>query len=247
MVTNLLFAPGRTNTLPATLPQGSDTMKTIFRLDASIRQEGSVTRAVADTLEASLQNRLGDSTVTRRDVGFSPLPATAWAASALAGFVPQDQRSPEQTEAQQLAAELADELAHAQAFIFAVPLYNFGVSQHVKTWVDLVLTDPRFAPGASKILAGRPAYLVVARGGGYGAGTPRHGWDHATGWLLRILGDVFELDVELIETELTLADVTPAMASLRDLAAQNLQNAHGAATLHGEKLAALLAGSIAAE
>ena len=223
-------------------------MKTIFRLDASIRKEGSVTRAIADTLQASLLENLDHGGVTHRDVGLSPLPATAWAASAFAGFVPEDQRSREQKEAQSLAAELADELINAEAYLFAVPLYNFGVSQHVKAWLDLVVTDPRFAPGAPKLLAGRPAYLIEARGGGYGADTPRHGWDHATGWLMRILADVFALDVELIEAELTLADVTPAMESLRHLAAQNLQNAHGTAAQHGEKLASLLIGSsVAAE
>jgi FMN-dependent NADH-azoreductase len=222
-------------------------MKKMFRLDASIRQEGSVTRAVADTLQSALASRLGDSSITHRDVGLSPLPSTVWAASAFAGFVPEDQRSYEQKHAQLLASELADELVGAEAYIFAVPLYNFGVSQHMKTWVDMLLTDARFAPGAPKILAGRPAYLIVARGGGYGAGTPRHGWDHATGWLTRILADVLGLDVELIETELTLADVTPAMASLRELAAQNLNDAHGTAALHGEKLASLLIGRVAAE
>ena len=57
------------------------------------------------------------------------------------------------------------------------------------------------------------------RGGGYGAGTPREGWDHATPYLLRILGDVWGADVTLVEAELTLADVVPAMAELRDAAA----------------------------
>ena len=57
------------------------------------------------------------------------------------------------------------------------------------------------------------------RGGGYGAGTPREGWDHATPYLLRILGDVWGADVTLVEAELTLADVVPALAELRDAAA----------------------------
>ncbi|HEY0032363.1 MAG TPA: NAD(P)H-dependent oxidoreductase [Devosia sp.] len=222
-------------------------MTSIFRLDSSIRQDGSVTRAVADTLQASLLRSLGDGGVVHRDVGLAPLPATAWAASAFAGFVPEDQRSDEQKQAKLLAAELADELLAAEAYIFAVPLYNFGVSQHVKAWLDILITDPRFAPGAPRLLAGRPAYLVEARGGGYGVGTPRHGWDHATGWMMRILSDVLGLQVELIEAELTLADVKPELASLRDLAAENLKNAHGAASLHGEKLASLLIGRVAAE
>ncbi|MDR3474767.1 MAG: NAD(P)H-dependent oxidoreductase [Devosia sp.] len=222
-------------------------MKTIFRLDASIRKDGSVTRAIANTLESTLVAELGNAVVIRREVGLTPLPSTAWAESAFAGYMPEDQRSSAQKQAQALAAELADELVGADAFIFAIPLYNFGVSQHAKVWVDLLLTDPRFAPGGPKLLAGRPAYLITAKGGGYGVGAPRHGWDHSTGWLMRILVDVLALDVQLIESELTLADVTPAMASLRDLAAQNLENAHGAAADHGRQLALRFGVAAAAE
>jgi len=42
---------------------------------------------------------------------------------------------------------LTDELIAADALLFAVPLYNFGVSQHFKTWVDMVVTDWRMAAG----------------------------------------------------------------------------------------------------
>ena len=49
-------------------------MSTIFRLDSSIRIEGSVSRAVADTLEAAiLEAEGGGTTVTRRDVERSVL------------------------------------------------------------------------------------------------------------------------------------------------------------------------------
>ena len=215
-------------------------MKTIFRLDASIRNDGSVSRAIANTLQSALASELGDSVVVHREIGLTPLPSTAWAASAFSGYVPEAEHTAEQKQARALASELADELVDADAYIFAVPLYNFGVSQHFKAWVDLLLTEPRFPPGGQRILEGRPAYLVIARGGGYAPGTPRHGWDHATGWLTRILADVLGLNVEVIESELTLADVNPAMAGLRDLAAQNLQNAHSAAADHGRRLATQL-------
>jgi len=52
-------------------------MNKIFRLDASIRREGSVTRAVADTLQSALGSKLGDKDIVHRDVGLAPLPATA--------------------------------------------------------------------------------------------------------------------------------------------------------------------------
>ena len=208
-------------------------MSTVFRLDSSIRNEGSITRAIASTLESALVEDLGDVTVIHREIGLTPLPSDAWSLSASTRFVSVDHQSAEQKAAVALSRELGDELEQSDAFILATPFYNFGISQHVKTWVDLLITDPRFAPGAQTI-AGRPAYVVIARGGGYGPGTPREGWDHATGWLKRVFGDVWGLDVHLIESELTLADTNPAMAELRGMAADNLRNAHSAAIEHGK-------------
>ncbi|AWB90758.1 FMN-dependent NADH-azoreductase [Aeromicrobium chenweiae] len=210
-------------------------MSTIFRLDASIRLEGSVTRAVADTLESAITEELGDATVVRRDVGLDPVDPSVWGTAAFAGFTPEDARTPEQVEALATAAALADEVAGADALIFAVPLYNFGVSQHFKAWADLVTTDPRFGPGTETI-KGRPAFLITARGGGYGEGTPRAGWDHATGWMRRYLEDVWGLDLDVIETELTLAEVTPQMAELRELAREQLAESHETARTSGRSV-----------
>jgi FMN-dependent NADH-azoreductase len=210
-------------------------MSTIFRLDASIRTEGSVTRAVADTIESTIVDELGDSTVVRRDIGVSPIDATLWANAALAGFAPEDQRTAAQLSAIRSAAAFADEVVSADALIFAVPMYNFGVSQHFRTWYDLAATDPRLTMGQSEIV-GKPAFLVTARGGGYGTGTPREGWDHATGWMRRVLEDVWELDLDVIETELTLAEITPQMAELRDLAREQLAEAHEAARQNGRSV-----------
>jgi FMN-dependent NADH-azoreductase len=65
-----------------------------------------------------------------------PIPATYWAAAADAAFTPVEERTEEQLAAVALAAQLVDELAAADALLFAVPLYNFGVAQHFKTYVD---------------------------------------------------------------------------------------------------------------
>lgn len=210
-------------------------MSSIFRLDASIRVEGSVTRAVADTLESTIAEELGDATVVRRDVGTAPVDPAVWGTAAFAGFAPEESRTPEQVAAIEVARDLADEVASADVLIFAVPMYNFGVSQHFKTWVDTIATDPRFAPGAETV-KGRPAFLVTARGGGYGEGTPRAGWDHATGWMRRYLEDVWGLDLDVIETELTLAEVTPQMAELRDLAREQLAESHETARQTGRSV-----------
>lgn len=210
----------------------------LFRLDASIREEGSVSRAIADIVEGSWREGRPDAEVARRSVGLEPLPSTAWALAVAASQTPEPDRSAAQRDAVTLAATLADELLDAEALLFAIPLYNFGVSQHFKAWVDIVLTDPRISGAApERLLAGRPAVLVVVRGGAYGPGTPREGWDHATGWYRRILDDVLGLDLRVVETEFTLAGVNPALDAFKDLAREMRQNAELLAADHGRYLA----------
>jgi FMN-dependent NADH-azoreductase len=140
-----------------------------------------------------------------------------------------------------LAATLIDELAAADAQLFAVPLYNFGVSQHLKTWVDLVVTDPRMGAGSDPIIAGRPAVLATVHGGAYGRGTPREGWDHATGWMRRILQDVWKLDLRVVESEFTLVGVNPQLDQFKELAAQMRSEAEQLARAHGRSLSPKLA------
>jgi len=99
----------------------------------------------------------------------------------------------------------------------------------VKAWVDHLI-----APGLSidaatgeGLLGGRDLIVLASRGGGYGAGTPREGWDHAEPWLPHGLS-LTGLEPRFITAELTLADVNPAMAELRDLAAASLAAAERA-------------------
>jgi FMN-dependent NADH-azoreductase len=195
-----------------------------LRIDASIRREGSVSRALADRVEAGwLAARPGDE-IASRDLADQLAGPREWALAATAGAVPEDQRSPETVAAVATATEIADEVLAADGLVVASPLYNFGLPATLKIWIDLLVTDPRFAPGTQP-LAGVPVTLALARGGGYGAGTPREGWDHATPYLQRILGDVFGADVSEVAAELTLAEVVPALADLRPLARQSLTDA----------------------
>ena len=178
---------------------------TLFRLDASIRVDGSHSRALGDLVERDGAAANPADRVIRRHLGTDPLPATAWPEAVAGSHLPADERTGSQARAVALAAELVDELVAADALLFAVPLYNFGVSQHFKSYVDLVATDPRMAAGQTSAIAGKPTVLATVRGGAYGAGTPREGWDHATPWMRRMLEDVWGLDLRAVEEELALA------------------------------------------
>jgi FMN-dependent NADH-azoreductase len=211
---------------------------TLFRLDASIRVDGSASREIADIVEAEwLAAHPGDR-VERRHIGVDTLPSDAWGHAVNGSYLPEEDRSAEQQAALKLAATLTDELLEADAILLAVPLYNFGVSQHAKTWIDLIITDPRAAAGGPPLLAGKKVVLATVRGGAYGAGTPREGWDHSTAYLRRILTDVWGADLTVVEREFTLVGVNPALDAFSDLAAELHAGARGAAREAGRALAA---------
>lgn len=212
---------------------------TLFRLDASIREEGSASREIADiVVNEWLAVHPGD-VVESRHIGVDVLSADAWAQAVSAAYVAHADRTAEQAAAVKLVATLVDELLAADSVVLAVPLYNFGISQHMKTWIDLVITDPRAAAGEPPLLAGKRVVLCTVRGGAYGAGTPREGWDHSTAYLERILAEVWGADLTVVEREFTLVGVNPALDDFRDQAAVMHEEALASARQAGRALAVL--------
>ncbi|GAA2581544.1 NAD(P)H-dependent oxidoreductase [Winogradskya consettensis] len=210
---------------------------TLFRLDASIRVEGSASREIADIVEQEWLAAHPGDTIERRHIGTEPIPATYWAAAVNAPYTPEADRTQEQVAAAALAETLVDELLAADAILFAVPLYNFGPSQHIKAYIDLVATSPRVASGP--FLAGKKVVLATVRGGAYGEGTPRHGWDHSTPFLKRIIADSWGADLTVVEREFTLVGVNPALDDFKDLGAQMHAGAVESARQAGKVLGAL--------
>jgi FMN-dependent NADH-azoreductase len=209
----------------------------LFRLDASILPATSSSRALADIVEAEWVSAHPDASIVRRDLSVEPVPATAWQDVVTSGWVAEEERTDRQRAARALATTIADELVDAEALLFAVPLYNYGVSQHFKTWFDLAYSDPRIDPQGTA-LRGKPATLVTVLGGNYGPGTPKEGWDHSTGWLRRVLEDVWGLDLRVVHRPFTLVGVNPALDAFSDEAAELKSQAEARARVSGQELAA---------
>ena len=213
---------------------------TLFRLDASILPATSASRALGDLVEQEWTAAHPDSAIVRRDVAANPISAEVWQTAVTTGFVHEADRNDQQRAAAELATTLADELISADALLFTVPLYNFGVSQHFKTWFDVAYTDPRINPEGTA-LQGKPATLVTVLGGNYSPGTPKEGWDHSTPWLRRVLEDVWGLDLRVVERPFTLVGVNPALDAFADLGASLKEQAEEDATRSGRELAELRA------
>jgi len=169
---------------------------TILRIDASMRTEGSVTRALADDLIA----RRPGARVIRRDLAAAPLPFhdADWIA---ANFTEDEKRTPEQVEALALSDRLIEELRAADEIVIALPVYNFGVPAALKAWFDLVLRARvtfRYGPdGPVGLLEGKRATVLVASGGTrVGSGI-----DFATPWIRHVLGFMGITDVEIVAAD----------------------------------------------
>jgi len=208
---------------------------TLLRIDSSIQGDRSSSSALADHVVAEFRSVRPDEPIVTRHLAEQPLPADAWQAALAGAAVPAEDRTAEARAALALAGDLADELRAADAAVLALPLYNWGVSQHVKTWIDLVIAG---AGPTGAVLADTPVVLVTTRGGAYGPGTPKHGWDHNTDYLRRILTDVWGARLTVIERELTLVGVNPALDEFRDLADEMRKRAEDAAAVAGRALAA---------
>jgi FMN-dependent NADH-azoreductase len=207
---------------------------TLLRIDSSIQGPASSSAALADLILQEFLAARPDEQVVSRHLGADPLPSDAWGTALGAAYVAEDERTPAQASALALAATLVDELKQADAIVLALPLYNFGISQHVKTWIDLVLVGA--APG-TPLLEGVPVVLVTTRGGSYAPGTPREGWDHNTDYLRRILVDVWQADLTVVEREFTLVGVNPALDEFTEPAAVMKKIAEEAAVDAGKVLA----------
>ncbi|RAY13691.1 FMN-dependent NADH-azoreductase [Actinomadura craniellae] len=193
-------------------------MAHLLHVDSSIKGNDSVSRRLSARAVEVWRAAHPGGTVTYRDLGRDPLPHLD-EAGGLARMVPPEQHTPAQAASWALSHRVVDEVRRADTIVLGLPLYNYGVPSSVKSWVDHLLApglayDPETQTG---LLDGREFLVLASRGGGYGPGTPREGWDHAEQWLPHGLAFT-GLRPRFITAELTLAAVTPAMAELIPLA-----------------------------
>ncbi|MFI2485652.1 FMN-dependent NADH-azoreductase [Promicromonospora kroppenstedtii] len=200
-------------------------MATLLHIDASIQGDSSVSRQLTARAASAWRAAHPEGTVTYRDLGAHPVPHFDAAANQSRGL-PADQHTPEQAESWARISELVGEVAAADTVLLGLPIYNYGAPSTVKSWVDhLMAPGLSFDPETGKgLLGGRDFVVVVSRGGGYGEGAPRQGWDHATAWLPHGVAMV-GLEPRFITAELTLAGTNPAMAGLVPLAEESRRQA----------------------
>lgn len=174
----------------------SATAKTILRIDASMRRDGSVSRELADKLIERISGT--DTQLVTRDLLASP-PAFIDERWIGANFTDPAERTPDQAQALATSDELIAEVRAADTLVIGVPLYNFSVPGALKTWIDMIArareTFRYTENGPVGLLEGKKAYLVVTSGG-VPVGSDM---DFATGYMRHVMGFIGITDVTVIE------------------------------------------------
>ncbi|KOU61842.1 NAD(P)H dehydrogenase [Streptomyces sp. MMG1533] len=218
----------------------------LLHIDSSAdTADDSVSRRLTGLFARTWRARNGTAPYRRRDLSADPIPALGPAYTTLGrrvereGFVPPAkvpaliENAAEERE-WELTLPLITELLAADTVLLGVPMYNFSVPASLKAWIDRVTFPGAYADPdtGDRLLGDTRVVVVMARGGGYGPGTPRERHDFQTPYLRAYFGSlgVAPENLHLVAAELTLTGLLPHLAGLEDLAADSLARARAAVT-----------------
>lgn len=178
-------------------------MTRLLHLDTS-PSPYSVSRKLATSFREVWDKEQPNTDPVYRDLAKNPVPHLDTDAFFTLMEEPQTER---QKEASKLHDELVTEILSADALLISAPMHNWNIPSNLKAWLDQSLILGRTLPfdPSVKPLGGRPATVLLAYGGDYGADSPDADMDHC-GWYLRIvLERVLGYELEIITASHTLA------------------------------------------
>ena len=147
-------------------------MKQLLVINASGRHERSITRRLTARYTRQWQEIHPRGRVVERDVtAQNPTPVhERWIASA---FAEPSSRTPSMQAALAESETLLNEIESADAIVFGIPMYNFGMPAQLKAYFDQIIRVNRsFAFDASAetpyqpLLADKPVTVMVSVGDG---------------------------------------------------------------------------------
>ncbi|MGE0669242.1 MAG: FMN-dependent NADH-azoreductase [Sphingomonadales bacterium] len=96
-------------------------------------------------------------------------------------------------------------MADADVVVIGAPMHNFSTPSGLKTWIDHVAragkTFSYSEAGPKGLLADRPVYVVITRGGFYSAGSGSEAADFQEAQLVHVLRFMGLIDVTVIRAE----------------------------------------------
>lgn len=184
-----------------------DTPPLLLRVDASSRQQGSISRRLADAIEARWLAAHPHGRVLRRDLATHPVPHIE--NNTIVGYyTPPADMTPALQAATALSDELIAELKSAHTVLVASPIYNFSLPSALKAWIDqIVRIGHTFAyeGGQFRGLVHGPRAVLALAYGAAGYQGALAAMDHLRPYLSQVLPFIGIDDVRVIAAEATTA------------------------------------------
>lgn len=185
-------------------------MPKLLRIDVSPRGDWSISKNVADAVEAAWKQQYSGD-VVKRDISKGlPIVDLPWIAGA---YTSPDQRTAEHAEALKLSDEVIAEIKAADHILIASPFWNFTLPAALTSWIDQVIRINETFDGATHqgLLTGKKVLVVRASGNTYKPGTPYEAMNHFDGALRTALGFIGITNVNIYAADNTGAVMTGKM------------------------------------
>lgn len=167
-------------------------MKTLLRIDSSIRHTDSISRAMGDHFVSLWKEECPTGKIITRDLQINPIPHLTQS-TALAFFSGQATR-----DELALSDELINEIMISGELLITCPMYNFQISSSLKAYLDhVVRLNKTFQHKNGEyigLIKNKKCTIVTAMGGKKQDVNQEEGFER---YLRNILGFVGILDIEI--------------------------------------------------
>jgi FMN-dependent NADH-azoreductase len=184
-------------------------MAKVLHIQASPRGERSYSRRAAEAfLKGYLSAHPGDTVETLDLAGDIP----EFGGAAISGkyrILHGEALAKEETDAWKVVLDEIERFKGADKIVISAPMWNFGIPYRLKQYFDVIVQPGStfsYSPdtGYSGLVTGKPALLVLARGGEYAPDTPSAAYDQQKPYLEGILGFIGFTNVGSIMIEPTM-------------------------------------------
>ncbi len=180
----------------------------VLRIESSIKPQGAVSTKLMD----EIIEKLGDTTVTTRNVSTTPAIDANWLGAV---FAPSDARDEAQQEIAAYSDSLINEIQANDVLVIGVPVYNFNIPARLKNWIDQIaragVTFQYTETGPQGLIQGKRAILAFSSDG-TAAGSDI---DFAERYMRHILGFIGITDVTSVTAQQIAFDADAAWDAAR--------------------------------
>eukprot|EP01038_Epipyxis_sp_PR26KG_P006769 gene6769-9272_t len=187
-------------------------MSYLLHITVSPNGDNSSSIAVGKEFINAFKESHPDVPIVVRDLNTNPVPHLD-GETIVAGFIPEEARTPSQTAKYNARLALVEEALGAKYILIDTPMWQWNVPSVLKAYIDHLILVGK-ADAYTRPFAGKYVTSFIASGGGYGDGSPHPENDHETDYLRFIPTILGSTDVTVTRVEYTLAGVVPGMDAL---------------------------------